>query len=400
MTTIDLILPRPHAAQRRILDEAKRYNVAACGRRFGKSTLGYELLTRPALAGYPVGWFAPTYKLLIEVWKGFVSTLRPVTRRTNSTERRIELITGGVLEFWTLENADAGRSRKYQRVFIDEAGLVADLGARWQEAIRPTLADLQGDAWFAGTPKGRNFFWECFERPHTSPDWMAWQMPTSANPHISTHEIDAMREELPERRFQQEIEAAFLDDAGGVFRRVRAAVSADAPVYDPTHQYVIGGDWGRSIDFTVFVVVDCTAQAVVAVDRSQSVDYVVQRDRLRALWERWGKCPIIAEQNSIGQPILEMLQREQLPVRGFTTSNASKALIIENLALAFERSAITLPDAQWLVAELEAFEASRLPSGLTRYAAPEGMHDDGVMALAIAWYGASQPRAESLVDFA
>ena len=29
----------------------------------------------------------------------------------------------------------------------------------------------------------------------------------------------------------------------------------------------------------------------------------------------------------------------------------------------------------------------RLPSGMLRYSAPEGMHDDTVMSLALAWHG-------------
>ena len=36
-----------------------------------------------------------------------------------------------------------------------------------------------------------------------------------------------------------------------------------------------------------------------------------------------------------------------------------------------------------LIAELQAFEATRLPGGSLRYAAPEGQHDDTVIAAAI-----------------
>jgi hypothetical protein len=32
-----------------------------------------------------------------------------------------------------------------------------------------------------------------------------------------------------------------------------------------------------------------------------------------------------------------------------------------------------------------AYQSEKLPSGLVRYGAPEGMHDDTVMALAIGW---------------
>ena len=48
---------------------------------------------------------------------------------------------------------------------------------------------------------------------------------------------------------------------------------------------------------------------------------------------------------------------------------------------------ITIPNHAVLLGELQAFEAKSLPSGMTRYAAPEGLHDDCVMSLALAWQG-------------
>ncbi len=195
-----------------------------------------------------------------------------------------------------------------------------------------------------------------------------------------------MQGELTERRFAQEILAQFLDDAGGVFRGVLACATLEkTPDPDPSHTYVIGCDWGKSNDYTVFAVVDVTARTLVALDRSNRVDYTVQRGRLQALSEHWKPASVIAESNSMGQPIIEALARSGLPVRSFTTTNASKAVIIEALALAFERKDITILNTPVLTAELQAYEAQKLPSGLTRYSAPEGMHDDCVMGLALAW---------------
>lgn len=208
-----MTLPRPHPGQRAVKKTAKRYNVLACGRRWGKSTLALELLATPALDGYPVGYFTPNYKLLLEVWRACVSTLRPAILRINGTERRIELVTGGVLEFWTLNDPDAGRSRKYKRVVIDEAGLHNDLMEIWQAAIRPTLADLAGDAWFMGTPKGHNDFEVLFKRASEDgyPDWQSWQRPTEDNPYISPHEVRELRLELGELVASQEVDAQFID---------------------------------------------------------------------------------------------------------------------------------------------------------------------------------------------
>ena len=78
-------------------------------------------------------------------------------------------------------------------------------------------------------------------------------------------------------------------------------------------------------------------------------------------------------------------------VVGFQFTNATKAVAIEALALAFERRELRIPDDPVLINELLAFEGNRLPSGMVRYEAPSGGHDDFVMALALAWQAASMP---------
>jgi hypothetical protein len=107
---------------------------------------------------------------------------------------------------------------------------------------------------------------------------------------------------------------------------------------------------------------------------------------------------IIAERNSMGGPLVERLQRgygrllgqprPALPVYGWDNTNASKAAAIEKLALAVERGELSLLNDQVQQAELLAFESTTTVSGMVRYAAPPGMHDDCVIALALANLGA------------
>lgn len=397
MSTIRLQLRTLHQAQQQIKSEAARFNVVDCGRRFGKSTLGEDLAVQPALEGYPVGWFSPNYKFLTEIWRDLIRVFAPVSARVNSTEHRIELITGGVIEAWSLDNRDAGRSRKYKRVIVDEAAMVPYLGQSWNEAISATLADYQGDAWFLSTPKGRNFFWECWQlgQDPLKTDWMSWQMPTLANPFIAPSEIEAQKERLPERVFQQEWLAEFLDDAGGVFRNVVGCATATPQAEAvPDHQYIIGIDWGKKNDFTVLSVLDITTKQQVFIDRFNQIDYHVQIGRLQALCAKFRPVALVPELNSIGEPLVEMLRRaEWAPsVNAFTMTNASKAAIIEGLQLAFERGDIQILNDAVQVGELQAYEMERLPSGATKYGAPESMHDDTVMALALAWWGVSNKR--------
>lgn len=389
-----------HPGQQRLLRERKRFNVACMGRRFGKTLFGLEqILFEPngAADGKPVAWFAPSYQLLLEVWKDAERTLRPITRKANKTENRIELITGGTVDFWTLQDDSAGRGRKYTRIVIDEAAHARYLQDAWEKAIAPTLTDYQGEAWFISTPAGHNYFHELFRKADTEPDWQSWQLPTSVNPHIPPEEIGNMRAMLPERVFRQEYLAEFIADGAGVFRGIDRAPTCNwQDRAAPGQAYIIGCDWGRHNDFTVFTVMNHAGQ-IVHLDRFTDIGYELQVGRLKNLWTLFNRCPILAESNSMGGPLIERLQREGVTVRPFNTTNASKAEAIEALALALENGQIAFPvnadneHAETLRRELIAYDQERLPSGQIRYGAPKGQHDDCVMSLAIAWHGAKTP---------
>jgi len=99
----------------------------------------------------------------------------------------------------------------------------------------------------------------------------------------------------------------------------------------------------------------------------------------------------VAEANSIGEPNVEELRRAGLPVQAFTTTASTKPLLIDTLALALEQRTVVLPaEEEWLLNELEMYSVDVAASGRLRYSAPEGGFDDGVIALALAVWGASR----------
>lgn len=271
--------------------------------------------------------------------------------------------------------------------------MVPALMDAWQYALRPTLVDYQGDAYFLSTPKGRNGFWQMWQwgQDPLQAEWASWQMPSNVNPRIPASEFDAMRDTMPERVYQQEVQALFLEDGGGVFRGVRSAATAEPQAsMQNGHTYVFGVDWARDNDFSVITVLDVTLMSVVALDRFNHIDYHVQAGRLQAIADRFKPAAIVAESNSIGTPIIEQLRRAGLPVVPFNTTNASKQIAIDALALAFERRHLQILPDEVLIAELEAYSMERLPSGMLRYSAPDGGHDDCVISLALAYSGASK----------
>lgn len=388
-----------HDAQCLVAESARRFNVLNCGRRFGKTLFGLNRAKQTLRKGQPVGWFAPTYKLMLEVWAEAKRSLVDEIASANKTEMRLELNNGGIFDMWTLDDEDAGRGRKYARVIIDEAAMVKGLMNAWQKSIRPTLTDLKGDAWFLSTPKGRNAFWHLYQWgiDATRTDWAAWQMPTSANPYIDPNEIEAARQELPELTFEQEYLAVFLESEGAVFRNIANCMYAPetTPEEHTGHTIVAGVDWAKQRDFTALSFGCLQCHCEVARDRFNQIDYVFQRGRLQVLCDIWKPRAILSELNSIGTPVFEELERAGLPVVGFETTATSKPPLIENFALALERAEWQFQSDPTWTAELEGYERKVSPvTGRSSYSAPEDGHDDTVMARALmVWQATNMPQA-------
>lgn len=394
-TITTLRLPRLRSDQTAIVSHPSKRKCCAMGRRWGKTTLGGSLCCACANQGGKVGWLAPTYKNSHPLWRFVELHCRPLDGlvRLNRSDRIAEFPSGGFLALFTGENADGMRSWDFDLVVVDESALIPDEVI--EDVIEPALADRDGVLYRIGTPKGRNGFWRAWMAAAQDGRYAsAWTAPTAANPMPTIRRAaELARTRLSERAYRQEWLAEFIEDGGGVFRQARAR-SVRAPARGPVqgHTYVIGVDWGQVSDFTAFSVIDGTARTEVALDRFNGVSYELAAGRLWALYRHWGNPTVIPELNSIGRPIAERLRREGMRMRPFTTTNASKASAVEALALALEQNELSLIADPIATLELEAYESERLPSGLLRYSAPSGMHDDTVIARMLAWHGASRPR--------
>jgi phage terminase large subunit-like protein len=244
MQTIRLKLTRPHEAQRQILAEARRFNVIVAGRRWGKSKWGIRLAADTLLKGQPVGWMSPTYKNLADHWRRAVEALKPVTRLKNESEHRLELITGGVLDFWSLDAPDAIRGRHYARVIVDEAAVVRGLMDAWDMVIRSTLIDLEGDAYFLSTPKGKNDFQKLYDfgQDDAYPEWMSWRFPSAVNPFLPPSELEGMARTMPARAYEQEILARFIDEVSGALWKYALIDANRVPVAPPLAKIIVAID--------------------------------------------------------------------------------------------------------------------------------------------------------------
>lgn len=226
-------MPRLHPAQSRVNHEAGRFNVLCNGRRWGKTKYAITRAQRITLAGKAYGFFSPTYRMLSEVWREYLRRMAPVIREKSVQEKRIELITGGTIDFWSLDNADSPRGKHYDEIGVDEAALIPTVRQTYQAVLRPMLMDRRGSAWFYSTPRGFDEFHEMWELGQSGDGlWRSWQFPTSSNPWIPPDEIEIARGDTDPVVFEQEYNAQFKHRSGLVYFQFARSGNLDESVKD------------------------------------------------------------------------------------------------------------------------------------------------------------------------
>jgi hypothetical protein len=384
---------RPHPGQRAVMDSPARFRIVAAGRRWGKSSmcaheaLEYALETPEST----VWWVSPSYQQSNEYgFDKMTPLLSPdvlADEPKRSEPREIPIDNGSTISFRSADREDSLRGGGVDLLVIDEAGSVPERA--WTEELRPALSDTLGDMIAIGTPRGRNWFYRWFQRGQSSdhPDVASWQAPTAQSPHLPDSEVEDARGDMPDRAFEQEYEAAWIDDTGGVFEDVRErnVETYDLPVApeDSDGPYAIGVDFARMSDWTVVIVLDDTGR-VVAFERLRQTTWTRIQDVVERLADEYTPNKVALDatrDNKIVQDLRESVGSVD-PVR-FSASN--KRTLIENLITMMEAREIVLSsEANQLINELEVFEYDMNESGTVSYDAPSGFRDDCVDALALA----------------
>lgn len=394
---LTLTLPRPHKKQAAFLNSPAKRKVIVAGRRGGKTTGASVLAVQALLSGRRVLEAAPVADQTSAFWGDCKRVLKPLIDKgavkKDESERSLEMGSGRI-RCKTAWNADTLRGDFADLLILDEYSLMKP--DTWDEVGAPMLLDNDGDAVFIFTPKRKNHAHSLYARAlgDDTGRWQAWHFTSYDNPYLSKPALDEITADMTDDAYRQEIMAEFLENEGAVFRNIAACMTAElsTPEAHQGHGLVMGVDWGKHHDYTAISLgcLDCRME--LARDRFNQIDYILQRGRLQVMYDLWKPGAILAESNSMGEPIIEQLQADGLPVHGFDTTATSKPPLIENLALAIERGEWRFQSDMIWTAELEAYERKvSANTGRSTYSAPEGVHDDTVMSRALmVWEGSNR----------
>lgn len=404
---IKVKLPKLYEKQYHAIYTGKRYTFVEGSTKSGKTHGAIHWLVSHALKcapGQNVLWCAPVIaqakiayrrlKIYLRNWKGLV--------KFSDSERRVYFLGAGCMVFNGSERPDLIFGEDYYAIVIDEASRCRE--ESW-EACRSTVTKTNGPILAIGNVKGRrNWFYRNGQRAKSGWSRGAYAKLTAYDAVeggvVSQEEIDDARELLPEHVFNELYLCIPTEDGSNPFDLGRIAAIATLEDLAPGPPVCWGWDLAKKQDFTVGVGLNASGE-VCAFERFQR-PWEETINRILELTS----CDALVDATGVGDPIVERLQTESakrsiewttdpstgkrlapkpfVKFEGFQFSYTSKQALMEGLAVAIGKANIRIPFVGVLRDELESFEYVLSKTMRVQYAAPEGLFDDAVCALALA----------------
>jgi phage terminase large subunit len=146
-------------------------------------------------------------------WTYLKDLTRPMwSKPPNESELKITINNGhggeSTIYVAGADNYDALRGMYFDGVVLDEVGQIRP--SAWYKVLRPALSDRRGWAIFAGTPAGKNMFWNLREEARMNPNThLLLELPASKTGIIHPDELRDAKAQMTEDAFAVEYECSF-----------------------------------------------------------------------------------------------------------------------------------------------------------------------------------------------
>lgn len=196
----------------------RRWTVVVAHRRAGKTVAMCADLVigalETALPKPQFAYMAPQRDQAKRVAWGYLKDLtRPMwSKPPNESELKITINNGhggeSTIYVAGADNYDALRGMYFDGVVLDEVGDIRP--SAWYSALRPALSDRRGWAIFAGTPKGKNLFWNLREEARMNQGThLLLELPASKTGIIHPDELRDAKAQMTPETYAVEYECSF-----------------------------------------------------------------------------------------------------------------------------------------------------------------------------------------------
>ena len=329
----------------------------------------------------------PTYAEAKDaVWKDPNMLFRVIPKelvaRQNEVELTLYLHGGSVICLKGADHPDTLRGSGPYGVVLDE---FATMKYEAWGIIEPVLRANGGWAWFIGTPKGKNHLYDLYNKGQgNNSEWKSWLLKASTSGIVSPEQLQEARLSMRQDLYNQEWECEFLEGAAQVFRGVRGVMDAKPQKPLEGHLYVMGVDLTKVKDYTALAVYDRSTNCQVYQDRFQTIEWPFQKAKIKEIAQHFNHALIMLDATGLGDPIADDLIRAGVAVEPVKITEQTKKDLIEKLSIWIEQKKFKMLNLEESRFEFDNFSYEVGPTGKIRYGAPEGYHDDIVIAHALA----------------
>lgn len=122
-----------------------------------------------------------------------------------------------IIDFRSADKPENWEGFGYDIIVLNEAGIILKNRDLWEHSVAPMMLDNPNSkAIIGGVPKGKNLFYELWQKGHSQdyPKWKSYTFSTYENPLLSEEDIEELKKGLSEKAIRQEIYGEFVDEVG------------------------------------------------------------------------------------------------------------------------------------------------------------------------------------------
>lgn len=378
MKDVRIKLPKAHAKQIPIIKSKAKVKVLKCGRQSGKSTVAQIIALKAMIAGKSVAYICHKFDLSKKFFNSLLKSIpKELIKRDNSSSLSIELITGGVIQFYSGNATSTLRGSTFHLCICDEFAFWNNPEQSYNEDISVTLARYNGDMIVLSTPYGRNFFTELFDRGVDCQDGTieSFYFTCLDNPYLSAEFLQRKKDEVPDAVWKQEYLALETSNKDGI-------VTSDVierntiPELSDEESDLYGVDYATHRDWSVVIGINAKSGRMTHFQRFQKDP----DETMRIISELPSDKLVVIDSTGAGDVIYMQLAKKLNNLKGYKFTTTSKPQLIKTLILSLERDELKfIPQ---VATEIGNYRYTFNASGYVSY---EGKpFDDCVCALALA----------------
>lgn len=418
-----------------------RFTIAKLPRQVGKSTVTIAYILWTAL-------FGPMQNIAILANKA--STSRDILAKLQLAYEHIPLWMQQGVVSWNkgsieLENgskviaaataSSAARGSTYNIIFLDEFAFVPkNIAEEFITSVYPTISSGKTTkVIMVSTPNGMNLFYKYWtdavnKRNLYVPIEAHWSVVPGRDAEWAEDQI----KQLGQEKFDQEFGCSFLGSSNTLISSAKLSTMTwvspiqklnELEIYElpkEGHTYVLSVDTseGQNLDYSAFTVIDCTQAPykLVAKYYNNKISPMVYPSVIYNVATKYNTAHILAETNSIGMQVIEMLHNDLEYENIFSTTNMGrggqkissgfkknsklgikmtnqiKSIGCSNLKSLLETDKLIIQDFD-TISELTSFVANH-----ASFSAEAGCHDDLTITLVLFSWLTTQPTFKELTD--